>query len=257
MPEFELDEWLVERLRLSVFWQIVQSSPQEYGTGTWKTLTGEDPVRSDWNAQSNAFREEGIHLNRLLTVICQADRADVVLHPDPQKRRHPSLLPLAGTCVETVNGFVQLVSPWLENRPPISRIAFGATLLLPSEDIEDAYRQLQRMLPGLRIDDDMREVIYQVNRRRDSRYGVDKLTINRVANWSCITVIGGLLSVSFSDKLRIKDAGTQDSSIFCRLVLDINTDASFDSEIENDVRGLIFPEMVNYATEIASHGDIA
>src|SRR5436190_1193852 len=70
---------------------------------------------------------------------------------------------------------------------PITRLAFGAVLAQPTEDRHSGYVQIAKYLPSIRLDvDGSSDFLFQINRPRPSRVGIENLLINRLARWSVL-----------------------------------------------------------------------
>jgi hypothetical protein len=93
--------------------------------------------------------------------------------------------------VEAIREFAGLVGRMLSapQLPAASRVAFAATAGWPTPERGIAYKQLAALVPRMRIDDGMREVIIRYNRlgpARDTGHALPKeLPINRVGTWAC------------------------------------------------------------------------
>ena len=154
---------------------------------------------------------------------------------------------------EDVSGqFVELTAKLLTLRslPSITRIAYGAVLILPVCDRAAGYRQLVPYLRSVNIDaENILDFSYQINRRRPSDSQIANLFINRLNIWSVATIRP---LVGTPQKLQPTKA-----HFACRLQLDINTCQEFEGELSRKKLPTLLDELVVMGKEIAAQGDIA
>lgn len=148
---------------------------------------------------------------------------------------------------------------WLLSCPSVSRLAYGANLLLPVKTLPEACQKLNSLLSAVEIDPkNTWDFLYRINKRRDSRCSVEGLQINRLATWSIvrITEVRVQISVGARRAPQITQSSDADDSNVCRLELDINTAPEFDRTIDKNIRPKLFEELINLGNEITTKGDI-
>ena len=250
MVERDLAEWQTEGLRLTAF--VVE--PIGPGNlGWWEALLGEAPSVTQTRPRERAITEEGPFSGGKLSVVASTGRIDWRFGLDPSEP--PPEFPSVGTYETRHREFRDLMQRWLEKSPPLNRLAFGAVLLSPVENMPEAYRVLDKLLPAVEIDPDRtRDLIYRINRRRSSRCGIEGLEVNRLSTWAATTVstVEVELSIEGSEKVH----QSQTLQYACRLELDINTAPGFGGELDKAKLPSLFDELVDLGSEITTEGDI-
>src|SRR5262249_55173789 len=128
----------------------------------------------------------------------------------------------------------------------VRRLAFASKLLQPADTQEDVSRELERLLPGVKLTPRPNDFLYHVNRRRYSRV-VDRLQINRMSTWSKLNV------------LFLAEPGkpfTWPEKGYSAVQLDINTAPEKGGILPTDLAPPLFEELVALGLEIAERGDI-
>lgn len=148
-----------------------------------------------------------------------------------------------------VQSFQTLAVRWLglDDCPPLRRLAFGATLLIPVANQKIGNEILNKHLPFVDVHPQSSDFQYQINRRRPSS-AVYGLQLNRLSKWT----IQEVQDFTFSaDGSVIQGPGIQ----ACRLELDMNSVPSLDP-LPQERLPFLFGELVELAGEIARDGDI-
>ncbi len=241
--------WGVERLRLTAF-------PQEHfdmdDSLSWSALTGDDPEEQSYRPKEGIRREEGQWNDGILTVQLVRDRLDLIYRADIKNIDLASDLPILGRWKVITKIFQVIVEVALDKLPESRRIAFGAMLLSKTKNKIHGYKQLQKLLPNVKLDPERsRDFFYQINRRRTLSKNRLELEINRLSKWSHLRITNINAEVDESGIATKKDV----SSLFaCRLELDINTSPEI-TTLPDDLQSL-YRELVGAADEIAKRGDI-
>ena len=159
----------------------------------------------------------------------------------------PDTFPLL---TDAAPAFQEVALRWLtlDDRPPLRRLAFGATLLNPVADITTGNEILNRHLPDVKVDPGSSDFLYQINRRRPSAV-VAALLLNRLSKWS-IQYVNNLVIEADGAMVR------QPETIACRLDLDMNSVPSGDTLPQEHLHHL-FMELLTLASDIARDGDIS
>lgn len=247
-----LAAWQAASLRATAF---VEPEGPMTPTDWWENLVGLPPESINLRPKIGLEQLEGTYQGRKLTLQVQPDRVDWLFLPAvPEKSDDlPEAMPSAGSFPETLKPFQTLVLEWLKIAPPVTRLAFGATLFQPVEDRRAGYLHLAKYLPSVQLDPDTSDFSYQISRPRRSRSGVAELNINRLMKWSVSLV--QQFGLSFERKARPKARYTAGESR-CRLELDINTAPDFPGQLPPAELANIFQELVGLGEEIAAKGDI-
>ena len=254
MTDLNLKDWQAENLRLSVF-MVDPIDPLQ--TRSWERLVGSVPDELRTQPPQQLVTEEGPFLNGRLRVETRGNRFDWRLFPDLKQLNSSFEFPSLGSYAAAEEGFRNLMLKWLDGCPAIHRIAYGAILLLPANDVSDTYKILADLLPAVEIDiESTRDFTYRINRRRHSRYGIEGLEINRLSTWSAVQIIGAVVDVSASGHTAPKVTQLPNSRNICRLELDINTAPEHTAELRKDFVNGIFNELVDMGNEIATRGEI-
>ncbi len=257
MPEanitdrFDLTEWKTESLRMTAFLSPGYPIPVQ---NWWEEICDSPPEVRSSQPRTGVQQDEGIFRDgntqgRLILVV-QPSRIDWLLTVDaaPTSLEFPSV----GSFSESVNSFGQLMNSWLNVSPNLLRIAFGVNLLLPFEDVEQAYQYLPSYFPLNKLDlKNAQDFNYRINRPRNVDYNIPDLKINRLSTWSVMTFTA----------LQFTNAGSYTYSstpfnVAIRLELDINSSIDFSGELPKDKLPEMFAQLVEYAKEIALEGDI-
>ena len=244
VPNPSLADWRAETLRLSVF----PVNPDDaIKTQHWQSLIATPPETVNRPPQTLQVSEEGPWKSARLQVVGQPGQVHWRTFSATPKREGPMEV---GTFVSAVPPFRALMERWLaESCPSVNRIAFGATLLLPADSLQEVCRRIDGMLPSVAIDPDgTRDVMYRINRRRGSAHHA-ALQINRLATWAAVQAIGIQVAIGGTAPV----AQTAKVENLCRLDLDINTNPYL---LPQEALTAVFGELVDAAGEIAERGDI-
>lgn len=247
-----LAAWQVELLRATAF---VEPEGAIAPSNWWDNLVGLPPESVSSRPKTGREQREGTFQGRKLILQVQPDRVDWLFAPAvPEKPGElPESPPSAGSFPDVLKPFLTLVLDWLKIAPPISRLAFGATLFQSVEDRRAGYLHLANYLRSVQLDPDTSDFSYQINRPRNSKSGVPELKINRLMKWS--VMLFTLFGMSFEKKMPAKATITGQES-HCRLELDINTAPDFPGPLPPAEVADIFQELVGLAEEIAAEGDV-
>lgn len=233
--------WQVELLRMSFFFEMKE---RDKWTSIWTAITEQSVDSTTEKHNLMQIVEEGIWNNHLLTVALQSNRIDILWSA---KELEGSLLPSLGDFSDLADSFKEAVIKVLskDRLYSIQRAGFGAILLNPVETKEQAYSLLENYLPTVKISQNSRDFLYQINRPIVSRFNTER-EINRLSKWHAVQA----KYVNFQ----------QDSfgilANACRLELDINSSVdklySEDQPIELEE----ISEFTSFALNIATNGDL-
>jgi len=249
--------WNAESLRLTVF-----PSPtfQLKDEGWWRKLTGSDPESQTARPHRGELVVAGPFEGNALTLNVQPGRIDWILGPDTSKDPSPSDGVYAiGLFDDKIGVFADLVSGWLTECPPTSRIAFGGVLLEVVENRQRGYRRIAEYLHAVKIDPDGSEdFFYQINRPRSSHV-VKNMRLNRLSKWSVAAfqaVSIAMMMQQASQPPLTYTQGAQPVSA-CRLELDLSTEAGRQDVLSHDCLRPALGELISLGAEIAKLGDVS
>lgn len=249
MPAFPFEEWIAAQVRVTAFPSKAQATPP---AGWWEAAVGQGPAIRAEDRRTAASEETGPFDGREdvgLVLRLEPFRFDWLVLPrvdDPSTTPSP---PDVGRFAERLPALLNVVRSWLEKVevPPLSRLAFGAVLHHPVEDLEAGYRELSSFI-GRTVNLDparMREAAFQVNWPGVSR-AVSGMPINRLTKWSVASLIRSTTS---------RTAEPQ-TTFFTRLELDVNTDKNRDMAATPSTARDVLGELTAAACEIAANGEI-
>jgi hypothetical protein len=216
----------------------------------WRDLTGAEP---DSSLQRRTDREES----------GQFDERLLVVSIDPLRIQWAATLPLDPERIATEGGlllqpfvqsqvwFQQLMNRWLENCPPVNRIAFIANAVQPVANHEEGYTRLNRYLRHVEVFPDSSDFFYRINRRNASTTGIDRLEINRVSTWSVANV---------STQMTARLPGAEQTMrlnerFYLAAELDVNTIHEFPGPLPHERVPELFGELVTLAVDNLTRGD--
>lgn len=242
--------WRAHTLRLTVF----PRSPANYRDATWwSDVADSEPDVYNLDLKKSELRQEGPYGEGKLALIAKSDRIDWLFTPIEDVETKPNTVPTIGSFGETSEAFSNLALSWLsiETIPSIRRIAYGAILMAPIEEVSNGYELLNKYLGSVELDSEASsDFFYQINRPRESALDISNLMINRLSKWS----VARLRYVDIS--ALVKKTLEPLELLACRLELDINTSPDFEEELPKDRLSNIFEELVGLGKEIAEKGDI-
>jgi hypothetical protein len=244
--------WRVESLRVTAF---PSPTTRLDDTQWWPTVFGQPAETRVSRPRLAGYQEAGpFERGKAILTVAPA-RIDWHFAPvEPVADADPVALLNVGSLSEAIPPFFGIMSRWLPLAPDLQRLAFGATILLPSADAPDAYKHLQRLIPSVRIDGRSSDLLYQINRPRASRSGIANIQINRLSKWSVGLLQRVLLSVTPTGVQQIMQEANATTVI--RLELDTNTAPSFVGNLPRERLSEILDELADLAVEIAIRGDI-
>ena len=246
----DISAWQSQVLRLTAFpLQVLPSLEQSW----WNDLVGEPPENSVSQPRKPMREDEGSFERGTLTLKVGPKRIDWLytarLHPEEETEEIPNTGNLPGP----VERFLDLMRQWLPACPATKRLAFGAVLVQPVDNRASGYDLLNKYLHCVEVDGDSTDLLYRINRPRDSASGITALRVNRLSSWSVMKVQRALCEISADEAIHEK-IGPE--SFACRLELDMNTQPEFENELPREHMPQLLDELINLGLEIASKGDV-
>jgi hypothetical protein len=243
----DLNDWKVESLRLTCF---PSSIPQLSGTNYWQDLLDEQPENRVLRMKEGIQEDQGHLENSKLVLGIQPNRIDWLVVPGEAQDRF-----WIGQFMDSLNPFLGLMSRWFTICPPIKRIAFGTVIMYQVRNRESGYSLISKYLPHVELDaEGSSDFLYQINRPRASRTGIQDLLINRLSKWSVSKM--GIVQIEIVPSLPQSIFRPTSESFACHLELDINTAQDYQNELPRERLNDIFQELVEFGKEIAIEGDI-
>ena len=243
-------EWCAESLRLTAF----PNPPYEYDIeASWARTIGTPPEEVVKKPKTNFLQVHGSLADWVLVHEVRPLRIDWNM-VGPKAAGEPIEVPWIGPMNNLLDQFSSLMRVWLNECPPIRRLAFGAVLHLPVEDKVLGYRKLSDYLPSVKFDaENSSDFHYQINRPRPSKSGISGLQINRLSKWS----VGLWGRAAFS--LRPNGVMAQGNTLAvysCRLELDINSAENYTENLPGEYLQELFRELIDSGLELAQEGDL-
>ena len=206
LTQYPLDVWQVERLRVTAF---LSPMAQVQEPTWWRDLVGEPPEMRMTRPRQGGSQEAGIVAPGKLILHIEPTRIEWLLTaPDEEKLNEEGALTV-GTFPDVLQVFQGLIERWfaLETCPAMIRLAFGAVLLQPVTNLQDAYQRLGHYLPAVTLDPTgSSDFLYQINRQRNSATEIAGLTINRLSKWAAARF--GYRDVFYQSCTYITSSGT-------------------------------------------------
>lgn len=215
----------------------------------WEKLTGQPAESRNVRPGIGQLVESGTVEGRTIQLQIQPGRIDWLLLPkdEPDSATFASL----GDYETSLSYFSQLVSKWVEQSPPLNRLAFGTLLLVPTANQSKTIEALAQMLPDVTINwAGIQEFVLSVNRPQASVAFAEAGPINRVAKWQSLVRKKIITSSLLAGQAPLT---TSEETAAC-LELDVSTNAPTDGtkELPAERRRPLFAELMDYATAIAS-----
>ena len=246
------NEWQAEQLRATVFFlpDVHSGLAQQW----WTNVVGGSPDEERSRAQEGTIQQFGRVLNSQINVLWRSDRVDWRLVPNVARLSEPAVGLLSlGAYPEIWPDFLELSIKGLAHVPESIRVAFGAVLFKPVDDLREGYDKLAQYLPNVELSfGNATDFLYQINRFRNSQED-ETLVINRLTKWSIF--LGGAVGISLSPERSLVVPSALPPQHACRLELDIST-APLASPVAADVTSGLFRELVSLGTEITVQGDV-
>jgi hypothetical protein len=247
-----VNDWEVESLRATAF----HAQNEDLDPGVWwKGATETEPETQLIQAKGAEKRLLGAFSGGQLTLLLRPGRIDWLLgrSSNADEQMSAELISSVGRFVEIVSRFTEVVNRWLPMSPPLSRIAFGAVLLLPVPDRVTGYRKLAPYLPAVTIDPEgSRDLLYRINRPRTSQIGTKDLQLNRLSTWA----VGSFEFKAFSVSGGQAIVTPGERAFACRVELDMNTAAEYRGQFVPEQLPATLKELVDLGVEITEKGDV-
>lgn len=242
-------EWQAGRLRLTAF---VPVSVRVGDVRKWQDLVGQPPDSSSYRPKMESLEEQGPFEKGELQFNMVPGRIDWLYGAISTTEQLAERMPALGAFATEVVTFRKIVESWLENPIPILRLAVGSELFIPVPDRDAGYEQLAKYVQhAVRVDLNSSDFLYQINRPRVTRSGVEGLRINRLSTWRVIML---RLKMKYTSGGQTVDReGEQLHAL--HVTTDVNTSPEYGKELPQDRLVTLFRELVELTMEIAEKGD--
>jgi hypothetical protein len=245
MSDNTKENWQAQILRLTLFTSGLWPN---YET-LWHDLTGQEPDSDENRARESTRRQTGRVGDRQLETVVTPIRTDVFFAPVFEAGLPATSF---GPAEAEIPAFVSLVTPWLDRIArigQITRVAFGAVLLLPVPDRDTSYKELGRFLQSVNVDPaSTKEILYRIN--RPVSRGV--LELNRLTTWTSV-IMRKMIGIDFSLGQPLTSVADE---VFVRLETDNSTPAERTEPLAADEIVPIFEALVKMALENAARGEL-
>ena len=248
----DLAAWQSSTLRLTAF---LGPTARVSENTWWADLIGKPPESRTIRQQKCEQNDQGPFEQGTIALNVNPARVDWLFLPKVDPETFEGNMPTVGSFPEVVDLFLKLMQRWLTPPmcPLIQRLAFGAILHQPTDRRPSGYALLNGYLPAVDVDpQNSSDLLYQINRPRQSKCGIKNLLINRVSKWSVASM--QLIGIPADQAPSTKMLGPE--SFACHVELDINTDKEFQNDLPREQLSIIFQELVDLGKEIARDGDI-
>jgi hypothetical protein len=240
--------WETELLRLTGF---PSAASKIEGQTWWKDIAGAVPETRKEKPNKGELQESGQFSGGRLILQIQPTRIDWV-HSAIEDPDSDMKFPSLGSFPNSLDRFLKSMLTWLNSAscPQMQRLALGAVLLQPVKDIREAYAKLSSYL-GIDIDPNSTDFLYQINRPKDCSAEITGLKLNRLTKWSCASL--QLLEVQL-DGSSSKQREVGNAQFFCRLELDISSNADFPGDLPQRQLPRIFELSADLGKKLAAKG---
>lgn len=248
-----MDNWFAQSLRLTVFTPI----PNPDLEALWG-LISETAPESEESRPKDAYRRlTGFLGDGDVQVLVQSlpGRLDVIESPVAGPGLPPSthLGEADGVVEQFAQICLKLIPQIAELGIPVTRLAFGISLLRSAEDRIAGYRMLQDLVPVVLDPENSRDFIYQINRPSNFTLGDETFELNRLSRWAC--VIHQLFNIQGAvGGSPAAPTGYFEPKSFVQVEIDNSTSASNTKPIESSYLIPIFNQLLDLAEE-SSRGD--
>jgi hypothetical protein len=156
--------------------------------------------------------------------------------------------PTLGAFPAAAEPHIELMRRWARSAefPTALRLAIGFVLTSETPDREHGYVELRQYVDGV-PEGGATDFLYQVNRPRQSRAGLDGLFVNRLSKWS----VGSYQRIGIVDGHPV--AGTARQT-HLRLEMDINTSPEYIGVIPNEQIDAVISDLLAGAAEVCERG---
>ena len=237
-----MGNWLIQVLRATIF-----QSGQPDHESVWLAVVGTPAQVIDRRSPDGVTTLTGVIEGYQLQMVV-SDKVDWLLQPHPsQPLDDQPAIPTLGDHVAALNVLIKIVDRWVDvTDSTVTRVAFGAELTSPVDNLAIGYRELREYLAPLAdlYAPDSTDFLCQMNRPRPASSYPDYM-INRITQWSVPQYSTVELTIS-------PEGQSQHVTVTFhrKLDLDINTAPQIQVVDRMHLKDL-FQELVTMGSEIA------
>ena len=248
-PSSGSSDRLVLQARLTTF--HIDESDMPSIAEWWHSVFGENPERVEYKQREQTVQVSGNLPDGQLTVNSSPGRTDFILDQQRTNQHQQRRLVSLGDRALPASHQEHRKSRknWLGTTTPVYRLALGAVLLLPAQDLHSVYQVLTKLLPGFRLEGiSTPDFLYRVNRQRVSTQVPDVL-INSLVAWS--TAQGQSITIP-AGRGEPRPGPIQYAA---HLELDINSGTGEETLLNPEMSQALLHELIELGNEITNEGD--
>lgn len=250
-----MEKWHVQQLRFSAF---IQGASSELLDNIWQFISTDSP-ETDESRPREGFRRLATSADdgSMLEVILMPGRFDVLQSPAATAEIRPVVdLGEARPRLELFVKKISAIFPRIDTNIQFQRIALGLVLIRPVTSREEAYRELQNLLPVTLYPNKSRDFLYQINYPEQFEIDQGSLELNRLSRWSAIRAQHFTLQLAAAPNGAhvSTQTGLTTGENFVRCEVDNSTAADRTEALPKDSIVKIFDQLVRLAT-ITSMGE--
>ena len=253
----EPTQWQALRLRATAF---LLAESEIDSSSIWNTVIGGVPDEEQRRPKEGLLQQVGTLADLTAVMRMAHPRVDFFLQPTIQNPGTLSTSPdwQAFSFSDALQTISEMSSRWFSMQLQVARVAFGANLVQPADDLRDAHRRLADYLSDVTIDSENSfDFFYQINRRRESKV-IPQLPINRLSKWSIMTQATGSVAIQSGQNVVGTVFSAPVTQAFASsLELDINTVQANDCSLPESKLCALFGELLAFGKEVAEEGDVA
>lgn len=252
----ESGPWQAQRIRATTF---LSPDSEIDNNSVWSIVVGGIPDEEQRRPKEGSLHQVGTQGDFTIVLRILHPRVDWLVQPIIQRPEEPSVPPdwQAASFSDALKALSRIASQWLSMQLQVARVAFGAHLVQPANDIREASSRLSDYLTDMKIDsDNSYDFFFQINRPRESKT-IPQLRINRLSKWSIMTQATGGFDIQVApgveDRVSLSPITQRYAS---SLELDINTLANYEKYLPQPQLNNLFEELMDSGKEIAVQGDV-
>jgi len=238
-------EWRADTLRLTIF----SNGPIKLTDADWKTITGQD-MSDNRQIVPGGIVLSGRFENHRLQVVSVGGRLDAILTAAGAAGAEEPAWSTLGPADEWLKKLLNLTAAWRDSTHfPIVRIALAGSFIIPTSSQIESLSILKERLYSVKIDDQMREFQFRVNRPTPSTV-VPNFVINRLVTWTALQLVVALIPIA--PNTPSVPSTTLEAA---RIEIDMNTDPNRQEPIDREAVSVLLDELRKFASDSLVHGE--
>jgi hypothetical protein len=238
-----------ESLRISAFATAFADYRQPPLDEWWRIATGAEPEQVNRSAANQQAMAEGPWQSGRLALVATPGRVDWHLTPPPSLS---SEWPSIGKWPDSISMLIEPSAKWLGDVQSITRVAFGALVVLPVSDRFAGYRLAEAALSelNLKLPEGLTDFLIQFNLAMPSPIGPAEMKFNRLARWGVALLKQVFLQVAVAagtpTTVATGDLGRPEFHAL-RAELDFSTSADWNGALPPEQAVSLLKELANQA----------